>query len=268
MSRNHHAKGSFTSTTVQIDIRPFETGEAGEFLQRITNNDEPEDHARLVSHRLGGLPLAIVQMAGMKDLQFLSFEEFLGIYDEPLEEAEIHETELQPLRQTARGNISSIWAIEKLSAEARAILEVLAFLDPDRVQDGILTRHGTLIHTMPHFPQKKGAFYRARTELIRSSLVKRNDETGEFWVHRAVQDAVRGKMQHGQRLTVFLNVVRLLCEEWPTTSIGSHDVELWDRCEGLSPHVIALQSAFLKYFRRADGADILAFAAILNRAAW
>lgn len=267
-SRNPLAKKAFSPSTVTVDLKTFDNNDAGRLLQQLTHMKGHDDEAELIGSRLGGLPLAITQMAGLIRLQFLSFGEFLEMYDEPLEEAEIHETELQPLRQTARGNISSIWAIEKLSDDARAVIEVLAFLDPDRIQDTILSRHGTRIFDLPHYPQKKSSFYKARTELIRSSLVRRNDDTGEFWIHRVVQDAVKAKMDPDHRLKVFSNVVNLISLEWPSTSLGSHDVQLWQICEGLYPHIVSSQNAYIKYFQREDTNGHILLATLLNRAAW
>lgn len=267
-SRNPLARRSFSPVTTQIDLQPFQPSEARELLQQLTDIDSHNTEARRIGSRLGGLPLAIAQMAGLIRLQFLSFDEFLDIYDEPLEEAEVHETELQPLRKTARGNISSIWAIESLSAEARAVIEILAFLDPDRIQDAILTRHVAEITEAPHFPRKKSAFYKARTELIRSSLVKRNEDTGEFWIHRVVQDAVKGKMSQVSKRQTFSNVVNLISAEWPASAIGSHDVELWEKSESLYPHITALRDGYLKYFSEEDHKVQLRLASLLNRAAW
>lgn len=267
-SRNPLAKKGFSSSTITVDLQTFDENDAGKFLQQLTDKKDQDDEAQVIGNRLGGLPLAITQMAGLIRLQFLSFGEFLEMYDEPLEEAEIHEKELQPLRQTARGNISSIWAIEKLSDHARALIEILAFLDPDRIQDTVLSRHGPSIVDLHHYPRMKGAFYKARTELIRSSLVRRNDDTGEFWIHRVVQDAVKAKMTPDHRLKVFSNVVNLISLEWPSASVGSHNVQLWRICEGLYPHIVASQHAYAKYFQREDTDGHISLATLLNRAAW
>ncbi|KAK8052676.1 hypothetical protein PG996_011977 [Apiospora saccharicola] len=246
-SRDPLSKNSFSSSAVDGELGLFNEIESGKFLQQIANVRKHDDEAQQIGTKLGGLPIAIAQMGGMIRWHSLSFAEFLGIYDAPLDETEVIEWKGHELRQTARGNVSTIWAIEKLSNEAKAVIEIVAFLDPDSIQDAILSASTSEFSNLPHFPRRNGmAFYNVRTELIRSSLVRRNDETGELWVHRVVQHVVRAKMNPEHRLQVFSSVVSRVATEWPS-AIGAHDPKQWKTMEALYPHVISLRDIYLKY---------------------
>ncbi|KAK8018781.1 tetratricopeptide repeat domain containing protein [Apiospora marii] len=252
-SRDPLSKSSFSSSAVDVELKLFGELESGQFLQRIANVRNHEYEAQKIGTKLGGLPIAIAQMGGMIRWHSLSFAEFLGIYDEPLDEKEVLEWKGHELRQTSRGNVSTIWAIEKLSNEARCVIEILAFLDPDSIQDAILSARASELSTLPYFPRTKGmTFYNVRTELIRSSLIRRNDETGDFWVHRVVQHVVRAKMSPEHRLRVFSSVVSRVASEWPSV-IGAHDPKQWKSMEALYPHVISLRDIYLKYFDDKSG---------------
>ena len=154
-SRSPLARTSISSDTVNVDIQLFNAEEAGKFVQEVSGVEGNIGEAHEIGQRLGGLPLALAQMAGIIRLEFLSYSEFLELYNGAEEEADIHETVLQPLRNTARGSLSTVWAIDRFSESARAIIEISSFLDPDCIQESILMDHAALIK-IPKFPKKKG----------------------------------------------------------------------------------------------------------------
>ncbi|KAK8045566.1 hypothetical protein PG993_005590 [Apiospora rasikravindrae] len=235
-SRDPLSITGFSTSAVDLALSLFDDKEAGKLLQQIANVRNHEDEAQQIGYKLGGLPIAIAQMGGMIRWHSLSFAEFLGVYDEPFDETEVLELKVTSLRQTARGNMCTIWAIEKLSNEARSVIEVVAFLDPDGIQDAILSAKTSALSKLPNFPRTKSmTFYNVRAELMRGSLIRRNEDTGEFWVHRVVQHVVRASMSPEHRLQVFSSVVSRIASEWPST-IGAHDPKLWKAMEALYQH--------------------------------
>lgn len=72
-SRSPLARSSFSLQATNIDIQPFGTEEAGDFVQKVTGVEGHLDEAREIGQRMGGLPLALTQMAGIIRLEFLSF---------------------------------------------------------------------------------------------------------------------------------------------------------------------------------------------------
>ena len=208
-------------------------------------------------------------MGGIIRLEFLSYAEFLSLYNDAEEEAEVHHTVLQPLRDSARGTLSTVWTIEKLSESARAVLEISSFLDPDCIQESILTHKTAAIDDMiPEFPKKRGSFFNARKQLIGSSLIRHNQEMGEYWVHRVTQDVVRAKIAPARRKHVFSNAVSIVAAAWPATAVGGHDVKLWELSEKLYQHVTSLRDMYLRYMESGDDAMNMTFVTLLNCAAW
>ncbi|KAI0483545.1 P-loop containing nucleoside triphosphate hydrolase protein [Xylaria cf. heliscus] len=266
-SRSPLAKTSFSHQTVNVDIQPFNPAEGAEFVQAVTGIDGHIDEAREIGERLGGLPLALAQMAGIIRLEFLSYSEFLDLYNDTDEAPDIHDTVLQPLRTTARGSLSTIWAIERFSKSARVIIEISSFLNPDCIQESILTDHAASIQ-LPDFPKKKGQFFAARKQLIGSSLFRHNQDTAEYWMHRVTQDVVRAKIEPERRIAIFSEVISIITSAWPAANVGGHDVKLWDILEKLYPHVTSLRDLYGLYFEpKHDDVD-MAFASLLTRAGW
>ncbi|XDG08250.1 hypothetical protein ABKA04_007865 [Annulohypoxylon sp. FPYF3050] len=266
-SRSPLARTSFSPHTMNIDIQPFNVKDSGEFVHKVAGVEGHIKEARDIGQRLGGLPLALAQMAGIIRLQFLSYSEFLELYNDHEEEADILETVLQPLRTTARGNLSTVWAIERFSESARAIIEISSFLDPDCIQESILTDHAASIK-IQSFPKRKRQFYDARQQLLGTSLFRHNQELAEYWMHRVTQDVVRSKIEPERREDVFSNSVNIVTSAWPAPSIGGHDIKLWEMSEKLYPHVTSLADLYKRYFVPGNDHMDMAFASLLNRAGW
>lgn len=266
-SRSPLARSSFSLQATNIDIQPFGIEEAGDFVQKVTCVEGHLDEAREIGQRLGGLPLALAQMAGIIRLEFLSYAEFLKLYNDPEEQGDIHETVLQPLRTTARGNLSTVWAIERFSDPARAIIEVSSFLDPDCIQESILTEHAVSVK-ITSFPKKRGQFFAARKLLIGSSLFRHNQDLAEYWMHRVTQDVVRSKIEPERRKDIFSSAVTVVASAWPASSVGGYDVKLWELSEKLYPHVASLKDLYKRYFVPGRNDLDLAFASLLSRAGW
>lgn len=266
-SRDPLSKSAYSPSARDIELNPFDYIDAGRLLQQIAHVSDHDDEARQIGAKLGGLPIGIAQMGSLIRWKCLSFAEFLGIYESRLDETEVIESNAHSLRETARGTVSTIWAIEKMSEEARYLLEIIAFLNPDRIQSSLLSAKTADLSTSSRYPLKRGlTFYDARKELIRSSLIRRNDKE-EFWVHRLVQHAVRTKMSPERRIEIFSRAVSSVASEW-TAPPSAHEPVYWDEMEALHPHVVSLKDNYVKYLsdQSVDNRDILA--RLLQRAAW
>jgi hypothetical protein len=261
-SRSPLSKTSFSHHASSLDVQTFDIEDAGLFVQKSTEIEGHLEEARQVGDRLGGLPLKLAQMAGIIRLRFLTYSEFMRIYDAE----EIHEMEVQSLRKPARGQISTV--LEKLSDAARAILEVSSFLDPDSIQEKLLTTHATNVD-IPSYPKNEGAFCMARGQLIGSSLFRHNQEKAEYWMHRSTRDDVRAQIEPERKRKVFSNVVTMVAAAWPVQEVEGHDVTLWNTSKALYPHVLSLEDAYKKYFKQKEYLDgDFQFAELLNRAGW
>ncbi|KAL8963647.1 MAG: hypothetical protein Q9193_000116 [Seirophora villosa] len=220
-----------------IQLEPFDAVEGSSFLSELTKKaEDSSDVVRI----LGGLPLAMTQMAGIiLDYEY-SFKEFVKTYSEEESRKELMQLRLdQPRNRSGyEHTLASVWALESLD-HSRALLEVLSFLDPDSIQEGILK---TNLHAVAvdGFPKTMVAYHRARTELLQRSLITRNDE--KLQVHRLVQDAARTKMDQQRIKVIFSGTVALVSSIWPFQEFDwRHGVGRWRLCEQLLPHVLSLE---------------------------
>ncbi|KAI5853292.1 hypothetical protein GGS23DRAFT_591200 [Durotheca rogersii] len=266
-SRNPLAVTSFSQATSVVDIQPFNVEESAEFIQQLTQRRDDLEQAKRIGDRLGGLPLAITQMAGYIRLSFLSFERFLDLYDDQDEGSEIHGVEPHPRRETARGNMLTVWSLEKLSPEAIALLEIMAFLDADGIQEPVLLGHCSTLDNV-EYPKKKVPFYNARKQLIASSLVRHDMANEKFWIHRVTQDVIRAGIPKTRQIKVFSNAVSLILSAWPVNNVGGHAVSFWEVSESLYPHVVSLKAAYEKYFAPNQEDGHVPFARLLTMAGW
>lgn len=147
-SRDPHAKSIFSSEPNGIDLDPFTASEAGELLRELTHDADKDCVALKIAETLGGLPLAITQMAGIVKRQQLRLSEFYDAYLEQFNHAVFHGLRYGPGQPSYAHTISTVWVFESLGAEAKALLDVLSFLDPDGIEEFILRT----VHPKSSFP--------------------------------------------------------------------------------------------------------------------
>ena len=250
-----------------VELGPFSSDEASKFLMKITKKT---GDSKGVAERLGGLPLAITQMAGVIIRRDLTFAEFLKSYDEEGSHEELFNLHVG---QRARGpgyghTLASVWALESLR-HGPALLDVLAFLDPDGTQERILTTSPNFA-VLDDFPKSAIAYQRARTELLQSSLVARDKTAEKLVVHRLIQDAARTKMDSVRFRAVFSSALMLVSSVWPYAPSGwRHKVKRWRVCEDFSPHVIRLKQFASQIVISYQTIHVdLELAQLLNDAGW
>lgn len=272
-SRDPLAKKNGFSTMVGIDLPPFSQGQSAELLLKLTgrrSHSDDEASSVSVADHLGGFPLAITQMAGVITRLDLTFAEFLRTYEEEESRAELLSLRLEhPSRRTGyEHTIASAWAIESLE-DGAILLDILSLLDPDGVQERILT-HAPHLVALQGFPQTSTAYQRARSELFRSSLVTRDVTEKKLTIHRLVQDTARSKMSKERFSATFAAAVSLLCSVWPfENSNWQHGVARWAVCEELFPHVLRLRTLSTRFKpTTGDHEYRFQFARLLNDAGW
>jgi hypothetical protein len=94
-------------------------------------------------------------------------------------------------------------------------------------------------HRPEEYPVTATGFMDARSELAKSSLVKRNRERKELVIHRIIQDAARLRMQPNVVDSCFISVTHLLYTAWPFSEF-EFSTARWRLCEPLISHVANL----------------------------
>ena len=277
-SRHPYSKEIFSPTTVGIDLQPLSETDGATLLGRIATTSRTKRQPELanrVAQRLAGHPLAIVQMAGIIRQQFLSYSEFLVTYEDHAEHEHFLLQDISPQRDTARRSsasresLASTWAFDKLKPEAQYVLEIVSFLDPDCIQEKSLLECLPKLWKDQGHARGKGSFYAARGELMGASLIRRNDDTEEWWLHRVLQDAVRARLNATETLLRFKAAVTITLSAWPNLSPAEkHSIRRWQQCQKTYPHVSFLRDIYIRHEEWRHIQEFEEFAILLNEAAW
>jgi hypothetical protein len=251
---------------VAIDLPPFTATEGVELLMRLTNSASgtPEQAITAV-RRVCGFPIAIVQMAALASRLCIDFEETLEVYYKVNFDGRAFERESQVLSDS--NNLASVFALEELSRESTALLEVLSLLDGDSGFESLLTRNDTSVD-LDHFPIDRANYLQARSELIRRSLVV-HLKPQTFCIHRVLQDIVKAQMSADRWQKVLGAAVTLVSAKWPfTTQAKRYTVARWQGCEQMMPHVWSIHEAYVGFVDRYVSFEgPMAFASLLADAA-
>ena len=238
-----------------LDLQPFGTQDAAEFLRAlITTSEDPSEistqskEALAISSKVGGLPLALVQIAALIRRRALTIREFEELYDAGFGISALAQTSMGPLYQATQYNhtLFTAWALEDLTEASVALLFTLCMLDPDCVQEWLLAKlfgHSTL----PNYPSNQVVYINSRNELFKSSLIRRNATSREIVIHRFVQDVTRAKMSPLQLRTTFEQVLDLLKDIWPRPfGDFGYDTASWGLSSKLVPHILVINSVHEK----------------------
>lgn len=282
-SRDPLSKSMFTRKPSGLDLGPLTSEDSLSLFNHLTYSiDEPEDDtAQQISEALGGIPLAISQMAGIIRRQDLTLSEFYELYTNHEEHASLYgtrfDTNLIPYRHT----LSTVWAIDKLKPHAKQLLELVAFLDPDIIGEDLLMELSIKLLSEGSTFRKSG-YLDARADLLQSSLVQRNKQKQQVFVHRIVQDVVLATMNDVKKAYMFDHVVKIVWASWPSampkpskepvlpkpkSSGGRLHVGRWPVCAAIYPHVLRMHQLWGTISAPSD-ATSLHFAKLLTEAAW
>ncbi|KAJ5955542.1 hypothetical protein N7501_009821 [Penicillium viridicatum] len=251
-------------------------------FNRLTtvHNELEVDIARQISDALGGIPLAISQMAGIIRRQDLTLSEIIELHMDHEEHASLYETKFDTNLVTYRHSLSTVWAFGKLKPQSQQLLELISFLDPDSIGEDLLEASVEIISEGTPF--KKSNYIEARTDLLQSSLVQRDKQKQHISVHRIVQDVILATMDVESKWSIFDQVVRILWADWPSAmpkpskepvlpqpkSSGNRlYVGRWPACAAIYPHVPRMHQLWSAISDSLEATKLL-FAKLLTDAAW
>ncbi|KAH8729231.1 nb-arc and tpr domain-containing protein [Ilyonectria robusta] len=229
-----------------LNLEPFSSVAGAAMLRKLSDRNQSGDTAVSVriAEALGGLPLGIAQMSAIIREYHLSFEDFEVWYSK--NKKELHELRVKGMLGNYKYTLGTVWAVEKLSNPARALLGVLSVLDPDRIPEKLLEGGADQVE-LTDYPSNKGNYLMARAELIHTSLVSRNMAANELRIHRVVQEVVRQKKTEVELRHIFAAAAILISSVWPFVS-GTDPTrnQAWrvPVADTWGPHISKLQSQF------------------------
>ncbi|KAI1362738.1 tetratricopeptide repeat domain-containing protein [Xylaria arbuscula] len=282
-SRDPLAKTMFNRKPSGLDLGPLTQQDSLSLFSHLTTvfSESENDMIEKITNALGGIPLAICQMAGIIRRQDLTLSEFWELYTDHEEHASLYETKFDTNLIPYRHSISTVWAFGKLKPRAHQLLKLVSFLDPDAVEEDLLiTAAGKLLSEGANF--KKSNYIEARTDLLQSSLVQRDKDRQLLSVHRLVQDAIMATMDAAKKCEMFGQLVEVIWAEWPSampkpskppelakpkSSGGRLHVGRWPVCAAMYPHILRLHQLWPAISEPSE-ATKLQLAKLLTEAAW
>jgi TIR domain/NB-ARC domain len=193
---SRHAAWGALAKTVSLNV--WTTEESTQYLRKRTDEDDTEANKRAataLAEALGHLPLAIEQAAAYIEESKIGISTYAELFAQ-------HQLRLfegraaQP--SSAQRTIATVWdislrSVERASPGAVALLQLCAFMRPDRIsKQEIETHHNIFSGSLRTTASDKIALHDAIATLRRYSLV---DATPEFIsVHRLVQLVVRDRL--------------------------------------------------------------------------
>ncbi|KAK3294429.1 tetratricopeptide repeat domain-containing protein [Chaetomium fimeti] len=266
-SRDGAAKSQPFTTKEGIDLEPFTKTEAVGFIEALDSRASQATQAEFVGEivdRLGHFPLLVDQIPGIMDRERLfSYEDLLRLLKE------------NGVEKVGKGGSQSAQIFSAftniglggLSAASLSLLEMLSFLDPDRVPVRILTEPLGKF-TISDFPATFLDYCKARAQLVMSSLINHNtneredekqegkkkqeeNEVGEqIRLHRIVQDVARGHMTKTRYLDMLEFTIRAVSLVWPFGElVDRFNSARYTDCKTYFPSVTRLKIALEETYR-------------------
>lgn len=130
-----------------LNLQPFDNSQGSDVLLQLINLSAPDktqkEEARTICGQLGGLPLALDQIAAFITKRRLRIEEFLALYH--------HNSDKIDARKQGFGDYPHTLAtvfkmsLDNLTGDALHLLNLLAFLEPDKIHESIFEDGARLI---------------------------------------------------------------------------------------------------------------------------
>ena len=272
-SRDSLAKNQIYTANNGIDLQPFSAGDAIQFLKTLSRGPlQPtqERYAAELADRLGGLPLLITQMAGVMARLRLSYSEFIELYNTSgIEQISMTGTNMSTPQQVY--SISYKLGFDGLAPTSFGLLNLIALLDPDRIPESILTGACSKDSkiSLEHFPKTLQQYYEARAQLLQTSLINQNSETGDIWVHRIIQDVTKGKLLPHRLVDIYNLAVCAVSTVWPYSTLETrfHTARYKD-CVLVFPSIVRLRDAYKHVASYETFRQELAAATLFSDAGW
>jgi hypothetical protein len=210
------------------------------------------------SKMLGGLPLALSQVAAYMLSEDCQVDAFLRAYHDQRKQQDFVTRSVSDYDLT----LSTVWKLSfsTLTPSCQYLLDILVFFDPDGVPYKLLTDGAiSLAQTCAsgcnafaqrgrlHFLADPDTFRGLRCTLRKQSLIRTNSCSSSFTIHRLVQEYASHRLSGNSihERAVFADALSLLGSAQPKDNCTRHwSPHLWETALVYLPHVRALESRF------------------------
>lgn len=125
-------------------VLPFDIDLGSEVLLNLlalkSDSLDHRDHAAAISEALGGLPLALNQIGGFIRQRRMALHDFLPLYERNSVKIDARKTGISDYDHST----STVWqmSLARLSGNARQLLNIFSFLQPDGIDEAIFLQGG------------------------------------------------------------------------------------------------------------------------------
>jgi hypothetical protein len=238
---------------------------------------EEQSAARSIVRKVGYVPIAINQAAQLimsAGNSLNPIAEFDDAYSlrELLEDSE--DASFTQMVMGYQHTLATVWemSFKRLDLDQIHLLNVMSFLDPDRVQLSILKQVVQQTATTGAGLLKTDrAFIRARAGLLKCSLIEQNEQLGQLRIHRVIQASCHLHMDEPTYQQAFATAFGTIEACWPVTPAQKrHDKGLWTEQQACLEHVQSLSQHFRERLTAGKklSVDALRLSDLLQHAAW
>lgn len=287
-----------------VKIGPFALETGAEFLRLLVGNQQleqaapasadEETWARRIAGSVGSHPLALDLLGSYMRRRAKTMQRFVS--EHPTFERDfLFREELKDWTENAyEVSISNMWTMNiseteepdsGLSANAKILMNMLAFLDEDGVplslfttpnRDAMMFEGPELLDQVPRLEEELEnpftdpvVFDEARGSLLELSLISLDHKPSNnprISCHRLVRIAVARSMDPATRSLVFNKLVFFLNAALPTQADGRPLHDKWEGCEELASQVHALLATYKTY--QDDLVEPILLTEIVCRCSW
>ncbi|KAF2682646.1 hypothetical protein K458DRAFT_432621 [Lentithecium fluviatile CBS 122367] len=248
-----------------MQLKSFEKDTAVDILYELTglqpldNNDAKA--AREICQLISGLPLAMVHMSSFIQDRGYSYEEFLALYKKHAERIFLKDQSQVDYDHT----LNTMWGMSllSLSKNARVLLDLLSFFDPDSIPERLFIDTGAkTLEPRLAFLTDEFDFGDAVSELMtKTSLINRSAFSKSLSLHRLVKFAMFIRVPE-EECTLYLDsTIQLLYHAFPNTwdtrgPEQGHGWRSWESCSAIVAHLSSLMGLQKQYNLKATNVDV------------
>lgn len=133
--------------TSALFLQPFDNDTAASVLLELVGldngTDSKIDTTKEIAHALGGLPLALDQIAGFIRQRKIRLQDFLPLYERNASKINARKTGFSDYPHT----LETVWemTLATLSGPASRLLRLLSFFVPDNVEENVILEGSKLL---------------------------------------------------------------------------------------------------------------------------
>ncbi|KAF4828998.1 Transcription activator GutR [Colletotrichum tropicale] len=252
----------------RFELGPLSTEHGREFLLtsvhprlRKEDLDQDEDYplAEKTVEILEGLPLAISMVVGYVKESRCTLSDFLEMW----EEKELRSKKPNKINTIETYNVNntvdSLWdiGIREVPNNSRKLLNILAFLNPDRIPKGLLVdMHEEDYLDLLHASESL-SYNRMITKLKSRRLINIREEPNketEYSIHRLLKYKIMLDMDDYSIADAFRSTFRLIRKKFPAANPQQvPNPTTWSTCQEYMPHIDSFHQVFTRERSRIQG---------------